>query len=217
MKGFPLLLLYNDIGNPSRLVTARFDSDARSHTLTHVATTKMITQWHLPCLVLGNLCCFLFAMETRVNQSGLKLVCSGNILFLCSANVPSDCIDTSLCKTKEEKQRNETERDIFMTLREALCTHSSSNCSYNHGNSRVHFMEHQNTTSTSKLTDCWSLNKKSTDYTPELFCSAVVFLSITIMFLSYLCLKKTLAQYLSRRQKPLLIVRPNQRNNVDLL
>ncbi|KAM4026926.1 uncharacterized protein ACNLHF_022809 [Anomaloglossus baeobatrachus] len=174
----------------------------------------MITQWHLPCLLLGNFCCFLFASETPVIQSGLKLMCSGNILFLCSST--TDCIDTALCKTKDEKERNETGRDLFMSLREALCN-QSNNCSHNNGISRNCFLEHQNTTDILRLSDCWSKKIKSTNYTPELFCSAVLFLSITIMFLSYLCLKKTLAQYLSRRQKPILNVRPNQPHNVDLL
>ncbi|KAG8571831.1 hypothetical protein GDO81_011795 [Engystomops pustulosus] len=68
-----------------------------------------------------------------------------------------------------------------------------------------------------QLTDCWKHKIQSTNYSPELVCSVVVFLSIIIMFLSYICLKKTFTQYLLRRQKSFLFVRPNVPKNVELL
>ncbi|KAE8597985.1 hypothetical protein XENTR_v10016666 [Xenopus tropicalis] len=149
--------------------------------------------WFLKYLILGNLWYLVDSRELQTVQSNMTLVCYKDAELLCALHGNHKFMCTNMSQCLSQQPHNNQSRGNN-TLREVQCDIWFNNCTVI--NSGIHlcflgmaFEEHKNTTVSVTLTDCSEQHKNSEGMcnTSDTVFYFIIFLSLLIMCLSYLC------------------------------
>ncbi|OCT76479.1 hypothetical protein XELAEV_18031680mg [Xenopus laevis] len=155
--------------------------------------------WSLKYLILGNLWYLVDNREVQTVQPNMTMVCYQDAKLLCAlhGNHTFMCTNMSQCLSLSRPHNNTNREDN--SVRKVQCDIWFNNCTVTDSGMHLCLLgkaseEHRNINVSVTLTDCSAekKNSKGMCYIPDIVFYFIIFLSLLIMYLSYLCSREVM-------------------------